>query len=489
MVSAALYSARMSDDFPLELTGDEMRLMVASAMDRIVAHIESLPQQPAADIEGSIELARQLIETEPPESGTSFEGLFDSLFRDWIPKSFNTAGPGYFAYIPGGGIFHTAVADLIADAVNRYVGVFAAAPALVQLESNVIRWFCRFVGYPAGAGGVLTSGGSLANFTAVVTARKEKLSDRFQNGTLYASDQVHHSVQKAANLAGFPLSSVREIPTDRLLRMRLDELEDAIVRDRAAGLEPFMIVGSAGTTNTGAVDDLAGIAAIGARHSMWFHVDAAYGGFFMLTGRGRAVMQGIEQADSITLDPHKALFLPYGTGSLLVRDAGALQRAHSLHAVYLPEMQDEAGLVDFCEISPELSRGYRGLRVWLPLKMAGVDAFRRQLDEKLDLTHWATGQLRAIRGVEIVAEPQLSIVAFRYVREGVDDDALNAMNEQILDRINGRKRVMMTPTVVGGRYVIRICVVSFRTHADRMAMALEDIRAAIDEVGRALTTD
>ena len=472
----------MSTNFPLELTGDQMRRMVGSAMDRIVDHIESLPQQPAADIDGSLELAKQLIETEPPESGTPFEGLLESLFQDWIPKSFNTAGPGYLAYIPGGGIFHAAVADLIADAVNRYVGVCAAAPALVQLESNVIRWFCRFVGYPAGAGGVLTTGGSLANFTAVVTARKEKLADSFQNGILYASDQVHHSVQKAANLAGFPHSNVREIPVDDLLRMRLDALEESIVRDRADGLEPFMIIGSAGTTNTGAVDDLCGIAAIARRHSMWFHVDAAYGGFFILTERGRAVMRGIEEADSITLDPHKALFIPYGTGSLLVRDAAALQRAHSLHAAYLPAMQEEAGLVDFCEISPELSRGYRGLRVWLPLKMAGVDVFRRQLDEKLDLTLWATEQLRAIRGVEIVAEPQLSIVAFRFVREGLSDDELNPINEQILARINERKRVMVTPTVIGGRYVIRICVVSFRTHADRMEMAIEDIRAAIAEV-------
>jgi aromatic-L-amino-acid decarboxylase len=366
--------------------------------------------------------------------------------------------------------------------VNRYVGVFAAAPALVQLESNVIRWFCRFVGYPPGAGGVLTTGGSLANFTAIVTARKEKLGDDFRSGMLYASDQVHHSVQKAASLAGFPLENVREIPSDDRLRMRLDGLEESIRRDRADGLEPFMIIGSAGTTNTGAVDDLEAIGSIARRHSMWFHVDAAYGGFFVLTERGRTAMRGIEEADSITLDPHKALFLPYGTGSLLVRDAGALQRAHSLHAVYLPPMQEEAGLVDFCEISPELSRGFRGLRVWLPLKMAGVNAFRRQLDEKLDLTLWATEQLRATPGVEIVAEPQLSIVAFRYVCDGLSDGELNVLNEQILAAINRRKRVMVTPTVIAGRYVIRICVVSFRTHADRMSIAIEDIRAAIEEV-------
>jgi len=456
-----------------------MRSLVDEATDRIVAYIESLPDQPSVDVDGATELAKSLIEIDPPEDGQKPEELFDLLFDRLIPSSFNTAGPGYLAYIPGGGIFHSAVADLIADATNRYVGVCAAAPALVQLESNVIRWFCRFVGYPAGAGGILTTGGSLANFTAIVTARKELLGDDLQHATIYGSDQVHHSVQKAANLAGFPYSSVREIATDERFRIRLDVLRETITRDRAAGQRPFLIIGSAGTTNTGAVDDLGALADLAKAERCWLHVDGAYGAFFVLTERGRRALKGIERADSITLDPHKTLFLPYGTGSLLVRDAAALRRAHSLHAEYLPPMQAEADLVDFCEISPELSRDYRGLRVWLPLKMHGVDVFRRQLDEKLDLTEWATRELRKIEGIEIVAEPQLSVVAFRLVRPGMSVEQLNELNREFLERINSRKRVMLTPTVLGGRFVLRICVVSFRTHLDRMQMALEDIRAAL----------
>jgi aromatic-L-amino-acid decarboxylase len=455
--------------YPLEPDAAEMRRLVDLAMDRIVPHIESLPDQPAGNAEGAAEFARTLIEP-LPQKGEAYETILDRLFDEYIPRSFNAPGPGYLAYIPGGGMFFSAVADLISDAVNRYVGVFAAAPALAQLEANVVRWLCEIVGYPAGAGGVLTTGGSLANFSAIVAARRALLGDNFMNATLYCSDQVHHSFQKSANLAGFPYANIREVASDGRFRMRVDALEEVIARDRKAGMRPFLVVGSAGTTNTGAVDDLAAIAAVAHKNDMWFHCDGAYGAFFVLTERGRTVMRGIEQADSIVLDPHKTFFLPYGTGGLIVRDAKTLRRAHSLHADYLPQMQEE-DLADFCEISPELSRDFRGLRVWLPLKMFGIEPFRQQLDEKLDLTTYATEELRKIEGIEIIAEPQLSIVAFRL-------KGSNELNRGFLDRINAKKRVMLTPTIINGQFIIRICVVSFRTHLDRMKMCMEDIREA-----------
>jgi aromatic-L-amino-acid decarboxylase len=464
--------------YPLEPTAAEMHRLVDEAMRRIVAHIESLPSQPASNVEGATELARTLVEP-LPRHGQPYEQLLDFLFDEAIPRSFTAAGPGYLAYIPGGGIFHAAVADLIADAVNRYVGVCAAAPLLVQLEANVVRWFCEIVGLPRGSGGVLTSGGSLANFTAIVTARKALLPDDFLRGTLYCSRQIHHSFQKAANLAGFPYANVRELPVDERFRIRVDALEEAIARDREEGWMPFLVAGSAGTTSTGAVDDLEALARVAREQKLWFHVDGAYGALFMLTGRGRAVLRGLEQADSIILDPHKTLFLPFGTGAVLVRDARALQRAHSLHADYLPAMQQEDELVDFCELSPELSRDFRGLRVWLPLKMFGIEPFREQLDEKLDLIDYAVRELRAIDGIEIMAEPQLTIAAFRLVRDGAD---LNALNRDLLDRINAKKRVMLTPTTIDGQFVIRICIVSHRTHLDRGRRAIEDVRAAVGEV-------
>ncbi len=472
-----------SPDVTLELSVDEMRRLVEQALDYIIPHIESLPQQPAVNIDEGKAVAQSLVEP-LPEKGQPFPELLELLFQRAIPTSFNTAGPGYLAYIPGGGLFHSAVAELITNAVNRYMGIWLAAPGLAQIEANVLRWFCDLVGYPASARGLLTTGGSLANFSAVVTARRERLPENFLAGTIYVSDQTHHSVQKAALLAGFPLDNVRAIPSDSRFRIRVDLLEHRILEDREAERLPFLIVGNAGTTNTGAVDDLPALAEIARRGRLWFHVDAAYGGCFLLTGHGRTVMKGIEQADSITLDPHKGLFLPYGTGSLLVKDGPALKRAHGVSAVYLPSVEDDGNLVDFSQMSPELSREFRGLRVWLPFKMHGVAPFRRNLEEKLQLTQWATAELRKIPSIEIVAEPQLSIVAFRLVRPGMDANALNQLNRQVLQQINARNRVHLSGTTLNGNFVMRICVLSFRTHLDRVQMCLEDIKAAVKSVQR-----
>ncbi len=469
-------------DTSLELSPKEMEELIGLAAERIIEHVASLPGQKAADAAGAVELSRSLIEPEPPETGVPAAELLDLLFEQAIPRSFNTASPGYLAYIPGGGLFPSAVADLVSAATNRYVGVFAAAPALVQLETNVIRWFARLAGLPKAAGGYLASGGSLASFSALVAARGDRLPEDFQRGVIYVSDQTHHCIAKAALLAGFPARNVREIPTDEAFRVRLDLLGEAIARDRRSGLVPFLVVASAGTVNTGAVDDLTALADICASEGLWLHVDAAYGGFFLLTERGRRAMAGIDRADSIVLDPHKGLFLPYGTGCLLVRDAARLRRSHSARAGYLPGMQSDPDLVDFCELSPELSRGFRGLRVWLPLKMHGLGPFRRNLDEKLDLARWAARELRKIPEIEVTTEPVLSLFTFRLRPRGVEGPPLDGLNRRFLEAVNARGRVHLTGTTTKAAFQIRICVLSFRTHLDRMEAALDDIRAAAEEV-------
>ncbi|MEP7119754.1 MAG: aminotransferase class V-fold PLP-dependent enzyme [Byssovorax sp.] len=455
-----------------------MRDMVAQAMDRIVPFLASLPEQRMHTLTGGKKLARWL--REPlPEDGAPFDKLLTMLFSRVIPATINTASPGYLAYIPGGGLFHAAVADLVTLSVNRYVGLFVAAPGLVQLEANVISWFATMMGMPEGSGGLLTTGGSMANLTALVTARRERLPPDFLRGIIYASTEAHHSVRKAALIAGFPEANIREIATDNHFRMIPEALATAIEEDRAAGQTPFFLAAAAGTTNTGAVDDLEALAALAERERLWFHVDAAYGGFFVLTERGRATMKGISRADSITLDPHKSLFLPYGTGSLLVRDRESLRRAHAVAGAYMPPMQTEDDLVDFCEIGPELSRDSRGLRVWLPLKMHGAKVFRAELNEKLDLASHAAEALRKIPGVEIVAEPQLSLLAFRVRRPGMSEADVDALTRRVIAAVNERQRVFLTGAVVKGRYLIRICILSFRTHRERVDMALEDIAAAV----------
>ncbi len=474
----------MKTGLPLEPSGEELRLLVDDVVRRVARHVDTLGSQPADGTAGAPALARSLIEREPPEEGADPGPILDLLFEKAIPASFNNAGPGFLAYIPGGGQPYAAVADFISAAVNRYVGVFAPAPALVQLETNVIRWFAGAVGYPESAGGFLTSGGSLANFSAIVAARHEKLPENFLKGTLYVSDQGHHCIRKAALLAGFPAANVREIPSDASYRMRLDALRDIVSRDRAAGYAPFLLVASAGTTNTGAVDDLDALADFAARESLWLHTDGAYGGFFALTGRGRSILTGLARADSLVLDPHKGLFMPYGSGCLLVKDPAALRRSHSVQAHYMPGMQDDPDSVDFCEISPELSRNFRGLGAWLSLKLCGLAAFRAALDEKLDHAREAVEAVRAIPGMTVVAEPQLSLFAFRLAPAGASAEEANRLSRELMARVNAKQRVLLTGTLLGDDYAIRMCILSFRTHADRIGMALEDIRDAAAELAR-----
>ena len=461
---------------PLELSERELRAMIDRATDEIVRHVASLPKQPMHATSGAKKLARSLREP-MPEQGAPFDDLLRRVF-EIAPRSLNTASPGYLAYIPGGGLLHSAVADLVADAVNRYVGVWVAAPGLAQLESNVVDWFCEIVGYGKSPmpGGLLTTGGSMANLIALVTARENRLGEDFSRGVVYTSDQAHHSVLKAARFAGVPASRVRSIATDERFRLEVPALRDAIAADARDGLAPFLIVASAGTTNTGAIDPLLAIADLAEKEKLWLHVDGAYGGFFALTTRGKRALAGIERADSIALDPHKSLFLPYGNGSLVVRDKETLARAHGMHASYLPPKPDDVDFTDFSDLGPELSRDFRGLRVWLPFKMHGACAFREALDEKLDLAREACDAIRAMPGIEIVAEPELSLFAFRL--RGATDEK----NRLFLREINRRQRVFLTGTMAHGHFVLRACILSFRTHADRIAMLVEDVRAAVDRV-------
>jgi len=456
---------------PLELSGAELKESLTLVGQRLGTFLDHVGTTPASQTDGGARLARSLAEP-LPERGTSLRNLLRILFEQVMPTALHTSGPGYLGYIPGGGLPMSAIADLIAGITNRYVGLWMAAPGMVALETNVIRWFCAMAGFPDAAGGVLTSGGSIANLIAIVTARREKLPVNFLSGTLYTSEHAHHSVRKAAMLAGFPAENVREIAMDDQFRMRTDVLMERIAADRAAGLTPFCVVASAGTTAMGAIDPLPAIAAICEQQGLWMHVDAAYGGFFLLTERGSQALAGIERADSITLDPHKGLFLPYGTGCILVRDKQRLQRAHSVSADYLPPPQTAEDRWDFAEMGPELSRDARGLRVWLPMKLVGAAAFRAQLDEKLDLARAAVDVVRSHARLEVVAEPTLSLFAFR-VRG--DEAATRAL----MSAINQRQRVFLTGVPVQGGLAIRVCVLSFRTHAAHMKHFAEDLEAAL----------
>ncbi len=459
---------------PLELTAESLQDALDLTTRFVREEVDSLEGQPSADVAGAEELARTFVER-VPESGQSLDRILERL-RPAIRKSFNTAGPGYLAFIPGGGIMSAALADFIAASTNRYVGVRPPAPALAQIETTAIAWLASIMGYPKTAGGILTSGGSLSTLSAIVAARETRLPDDFSRGVIYMSEETHYCVPKAARIAGFRDGQVRRVAIDARRRIDPDALVRAIEADLGQGLRPFMIIANVGTTNTGAIDDIPRLLSIGRQHSMWVHADAAYGGFFRLADSGPGLMPEIEACDSITLDPHKGMFLPYGTGCLLVRDPEALKRAHSMDAEYLHDVraQEEP---NFSDLSPELSRDFRGLRIWLPLALHGLGAFKDAIEEKLELTRWAWEQLREDTRFEIVDEPQLSVIAFRLKGEG---PAADRLNEELQRKVNARGRVFLSSTRLDGRYVIRLCVLSFRTHQDRVRDAVQALRAEAD---------
>ena len=464
----------MTDPADLEFSPDAMRATGEAVLARVVAHVASAGVQPSCGRVDALDEYRAMREP-APEQAAPLESLLAQLFDRWIPQSFTTIAPGYLAYIPGGGLFPAALADLIADTTNRFTGIWQAAPALVQLEANVLDWLRDWMQFPDGTRGLLTTGGSMANFNAIVAARERHLGPEIRRGVLYASNQVHHSVLKSAKLAGIMPDRVRPIDVDDQFRMRPADLTDAVARDRAAGLTPFMVVSTAGTTNTGAVDPLPAIADICAAERLWHHVDGAYGAFFHACPELRPLLAGLPRADSLTLDPHKGLFLPYGTGALLVRDGAALRAAHEATAPYLPPMPDAAEFYDPSQHGPELSRGFPGLRVWLCVKLIGAARLRAAIAEKRALAVEAARQVATIPGIVVDAPPQLSLFAFHLGWPGASRDAENAATRQLLERVTARGRVMLTGCTVAGRFLGRVCVLSFRTRRPQIDACVSDL--------------
>jgi aromatic-L-amino-acid decarboxylase len=466
-----------SDPADLEFSADDMRRMSRAVTERAIDHIAALDRQPSCGDVSVEDRARRLREP-APEAAADLDPLLDALFDEWIPASFNAPGPGYLAYIPGGGLFPAALADFIADTTNRYTGVWQAAPLLVQLEANALDWLRDWMAFPPTTRGLFTTGGSMANFNAILCARERRLGVDIRRGVMYTSTQVHHSVEKSARLAGVFEDRVRSVAVDGEFRMRPDALAEAIRRDRADGLTPFLVVSSAGTTNTGAVDPLESIADLCAAERLWHHVDGAYGAFFHIDPALRPLLAGLPRADSLTLDPHKGMFLPYGTGALLVRDGAALRAAHHVpHAGYLPDLPDEDQFYDPSLHGPDLSRGFPGLRVWLCVKLFGAAKFRAAIAEKRRLAIEAAARVSRIPGIVMDAEPQLSLFAFHLSWPGATLQDENAATRALMDRVTARGRVMLTGCTVDERYLGRVCVLSFRTRRDRIDACVEDVAA------------
>ena len=431
--------------------------------------LQSLPTTPTyvADA-GQSELLDRSIEEDPAPLDALLEELAQAVDKPGI----NPASGGHLGYIPGGGLYPSALADYLADVSNRYAGVAFASPGAVRLEKALVDWMARLVGYPSGAGGDLTSGGSIANLTALVTARDAQgiRARDIPQSTIYLTGQVHHCVDKALRVAGLGECPRRLVPMDARYRMDPQALASMLEADRQAGYRPWLVVASAGTTDTGAIDPLPTISEVCRHRGLWLHLDAAYGGFFRLCEEGRAVLVGMDEADSIVMDPHKGLFLPYGSGALLVRDVHQLARAHHYEANYMQDARAMAGDYSPADLSAELSRPFRGLRLWLPLKLFGLAAFRAALAEKIWLARYFHQRLAEAPGFEVGPEPDLSVVTYRY--RPARGDA-NAFNQRLLQAVLDDGAVFVSSTQLDGVFTLRLAVLHFRTHIDTVDYLLD----------------
>ena len=390
----------------------------------------------------------------------------------------NAASGGHLGFIPGGGIYASAWGDFLAATGNRYAGLFFASPGAVQVENRLISWVAGLIGYdPAEAGGNLTSGGSVANLIAVVAARKVRgiKSRDIEDQVIYTSEHAHHSVDKAVRIAGLEEATMRHIPVDDRFRMQPDELRDAIEKDLAAGKKPMMVVAAAGTTNTGTVDPLEKIAAICEQYGLWYHIDAAYGGFFLLTEEGKAKLKGIEKADSVVMDPHKGLFIPYGSGMVMVKKASYLQDTFGFRASYMQDANANRAELSPAEMSPELTKHFRGLRMWVPLKWHGLRPFRAALEEKRLLALYFFEAVREL-GYEVGPEPDLTVVIYRW---NFDPEVAEEKNREILAELQRDGRIFLSSTSIRGTFMLRIAILSFRTHRREVDVLLEQLKTFV----------
>jgi glutamate/tyrosine decarboxylase-like PLP-dependent enzyme len=448
----------------LGLSPEEMREIGYRAVDLLVARLSD-PSIPALRRATPADMAARLSEP-APGAPSDFADVLARLEADVLPYMNRADHPRFFAFIPSCQTWPGAVGDFIASALNVYAGSWMEAAGPSQVELTVLDWFKSWLGYPADAAGILISGGSAANMTALACAREALRGPMDDRVVAYVSDQAHSSLARAARLLGFRPDQLRVLPADTDFRLQASTLAEAIEADIAAGRAPLFASVSGGATNTGAIDPLHELADVCREHGVWLHVDAAYGGFAALTERGRDALRGIDRADSIALDPHKWLYQPIECGALLVRQGELLRRAFEIVPDYLKDAEVAEGEVNFSDLGLQLTRGWRALKIWLSIQTLGLNAFRDAIDRSLDLAALAERRIRSTPELELLSPARLGIVCFRR-RLG------EAGNAALVAQLEATGQALVSSTRLHGEYAIRLCVLNHTSTAEDVEWVLD----------------
>ena len=469
----------------LRMSRAQMLDLGQKALELVVERMESLPGENAWEGEFRQVLEDQLLE-DAPEDGRPAAEVIERAAREILPLTARNDHPRFFGFIPSSPTWPGVVADFMAAGyhINQCTWLVASGPS--QLELVVIDWFRRWLGYPEGAGGLFTSGGSAASVDAFVAAREA--AGHPERAALYMSDQSHSALSRAAMIVGVRRDRIRMVQSDADFRMDMEALARAVAEDRDAGLTPIAVAANAGTTGTGAIDRLEELADFCAAEGLWLHVDAAYGGFAIVTERGKRLLRGIERADSIGLDAHKWLFQPYEAGCLLVKDESTLKDAFAVRPDILQDTVWGANHPNFSNLGLQLSRSVRALKVWMSIQTFGMAAFRRAVSKGMELSARAEDYVRASPVLEAMSTATLGIVCFRInpVEGGLDEEALDTVNRTVLARMFWDDRAFMSSTLLRGTFALRMCIVNHTTTWDDVRETLE----AVERFGKeALSKD
>jgi aromatic-L-amino-acid/L-tryptophan decarboxylase len=472
-------------DVSLDVDPETMRRDGYRVVDWLVERMTRLRSSPLGTELNREETERMLREA-MPEQPIGFDAAFEEYARKVAPYAMQLDHPRFFAFIPSAPNFVSVLADLLVAGTNVFAGTWLESSGPSQVELVVIDWFKQMLGLSEQASGLLVSGGSVASLTSLAVARHAVLGDDPARAVVYLSDQTHTSIDRAMRILGFGAGQLCRVSTDTAYRLNLQELERRIQQDRQAGLRPFAVIANAGTTNTGAVDPLLKVAEIAGEHGLWFHVDAAYGGFAAMTDRGRRLLEGIERADSVVLDPHKWFYCPFEAGCAIVRDGSLMRETFRILPEYMRDVAREEREVNFCDYGVQLTRSFRALKVWMAVKAHGAARFRQIIDQCLDLAQYAARLFADSPCLELVTKPELGVFTFRYVPRGFSrtapgsEESLNRLNQDLVARIISSRLLMLSSTWLGPRHVLRFCVLNHRTRK-------EDVREAlrlIEQLGR-----
>ncbi len=460
----------------LKLSKEEMQEYGYKIIDHIVDHFETQNLKKPVTIATREEMDLLLTEAIPDQPTPATEVL-DFVMDHVIPNSNIVSHPKSYSFVPGPSNYISVMADTLATGFNIFSGGWAASPAAAELEIVTMNWLLKIFGFPTKkGGGIFTSGGSMANLTALVTARRIKCKDDFSKAIIYLSDQAHSSNIKAIKVIGFKKEQIRIIPTDIEFKISLNKLKNAIAKDRLEGLQPFCIIASAGTTNTGTVDPLDQIATICENENLWMHVDGAYGGAAILANQGDQLLKGIEKADSLTVDPHKWFFQPYEIGCLLVKDHNWLSSTFTEKPEYLRDIEGNESEINFYDHGIQLTRRFRALKFYMSLKTFGLDSFKKAIQYTIDLAEQTEAILRKSSNWEITSPATLAIINFRYHPIGyhLTEEELDRINQNISNKIIASREALLVTTVLQGQIVLRMCLINPRT-------TFEDIRDTIEK--------